>query len=290
MGSSVDLRPRRWPYSGDRLRRPPSQQYRYHNEWRRLRDENKFARLVNFARGLPTLRTRLRRDLARPELDRHKVLAAVVRLLEETSIGIGNDEYTRSNGSFGLTTLRNRHVTVQPSGLRLRFRGKGGRVHDVDVADRRVAWIVRSGQELSGQELFQYVAPDGSVHRIDSGDVNDYLRAVTRMDVTAKEFRTWTATVHAAQLLLSRATPQTSAERQRAITETVTAVARGLRNTPAVCRRSYSHPLIFEAFEHGMTISDATPKGHHRAAGMRAIERTVLRLLDDTPCRVRKVG
>src|SRR5262249_14061547 len=175
-------------------------QYRYHEAGRRQRDDNKFGRLLGFARELPALRARVRADMARPDLDRRKVLATIVRLLETTSIRIGNHEYTRHNGSFGLTTLRNRHATIRPSGFRLRFRGKGGKMHDVDVADRRLARVVRSCQELPGQELFQYVDPEGSVRRVGSGDVNEYLREVTGADVSAKDFRTWAATVRAAEL------------------------------------------------------------------------------------------
>jgi DNA topoisomerase-1 len=252
-------------------------QYRYHDEWRRQRDANKFERLIAFARGLPALRTRLRADLARPGLDRRKVLATIVRLLETTAIRIGNQEYTRANGSFGLTTLRDRHVIVKPNGMRFRFPGKGGRMHEVDVADRRLARIVRSCQELPGQELFQYVDPDGTIRQVGSGDVNDYLREATGADVSAKDFRTWAGTVHAARLLADAELPAAPADRRKAIVETVAAVARELRNTPAVCRKCYIHPLVFEAFQSGVTL--ATLRATDQRGGWSGLERAVVRLL-----------
>jgi DNA topoisomerase-1 len=252
-------------------------QYRYHDEWRRQRDANKFERLIAFARGLPALRTRLRADLARPGLDRRKVLATIVRLLETTAIRIGNEEYTRANGSFGLTTLRDRHVIVKPNGMCFRFRGKGGRMHEVDVADRTLARIVRSCQELPGQELFQYLDADGTIRQVGSGDVNDYLREATGADVSAKDFRTWAGTVHAARLLAGAPMPTTATDRKRAIVDTVAAVAHELRNTPAVCRKCYIHPLVFEAFQSGVTLALVPSNG--RGTGWRDVERAVVRLL-----------
>src|SRR5262245_59963982 len=255
-------------------------QYRYHADWRRARDESKYERLKAFARRLPALRTRVRRDLARPCLDREKVLAAIVRLLETTCIRVGNEEYTRSNGSFGLTTLRDRHVTITPAGFSLRFRGKGGRVHEVDVADRRLARIIRSCQELPGQELYQYADADGTVRAVGSADVNAYLREVTGGDFTAKDLRTWAGTVLAAKALAGLPVPRSRVTRRRAIVETVTTVARELRNTPAVCRKCYIHPAVFQAFENGAVSSNGHGRARRAGAGLRGIERAVFRLLD----------
>ncbi len=170
-------------------------QYRYHPRWRQVRDAAKYDRLIAFARALPKIRRRVARDLARPGLPREKVLAAVVRLLETTSIRIGNTEYARTNRSFGLTTLRDRHAQVNGPSIRFRFRGKHGIEHEIDLEDRRLAQIVRRCRELPGQELFQYVDESGVVHDVGSEDVNDYLRAVGGKEFTAKDFRTWVGTV-----------------------------------------------------------------------------------------------
>jgi len=252
-------------------------QYRYHPDWRRVRDEDKFDRLREFARRLPKVRARVARDLARSGVDRDRVLAAIVRLLETTCVRVGNDEYARANGSFGLTTLRGRHLRLSPAGFSLRFPGKGGHAHEVDVADRRVARVVRACQELPGQELFQYRDGDGKVRRIGSADVNSYLREVTGADFSAKDFRTWAATVLAAEQLSERAVPANREESRHAIVETVAAVARELRNTPAVCRKCYIHPGVFEAFERGETLQAANDAS--RRSGWRRSERAVLRLL-----------
>ncbi len=266
-------------------------QYRYHAEWRQARDENKYDRLKDFAQRLPVLRARVGRDLKRAELDRQKVLATIVRLLETTSVRVGNQEYTRTNGSFGLTTLRDRHCTMRPGGFRLRFRGKGGRVHEVDVADRRLARIVRSCQELPGQELFQYLDADGTVRGVTSEDVNAYLREVTGGDFTAKDFRTWAGTILAARYLSTRPAPPDRTDARRAIVETVAAVARQLRNTPAVCRRCYIHPIVLEAFERGRDLPDGAPTGRRAVPRLRGIERAVFRLLDTADTvRQRKAG
>ena len=265
-------------------------QYRYHADWRRTRDGNKFERLRLFARRLPRLRTRIAKDLALPGLQRDRVLAAIVRLLETTCIRVGNDEYARNNKSFGLTTLRDRHLTVQPSGFRLRFQGKGGKLHEVDVADRRLRSVVRACQELPGQELFQYVDDDGAVHRVGSADVNAYLRDVTGQEFSAKDFRTWAGTVLVARALATQGTPETPEEAKRSIVESVKAVARELRNTPAVCRRCYIHPQVLDAFERGITLAAGNGRG---PASRRQVELAVLRMLgsDATPeTRIRRAS
>src|SRR5947207_3556562 len=170
-------------------------QYRYHERWREVRDENKYDRILIFAEALPKIRRRVKKDLSLPGLPRNKVLAAIVQLLERSFIRVGNEEYARDNKSFGLTTMQDRHVDVKGSKMRFRFRGKRGIKHDVDVNDRRIAKIVSRLQDLPGQDLFQYIDGDGGVRDITSQDVNDYLREIAAEDVSAKDFRTWSGTV-----------------------------------------------------------------------------------------------
>lgn len=254
-------------------------QYRYHPDWRRVRDAEKYERLVDFATRLPALRRRVARDLAREGLPREKVLATVLRLLELTMIRVGNDEYARTNGSYGLTTLRTRHVAVSAATLRFRFRGKSGITHEVDVTDRRLARIVRRCQDLPGQELFQWVDADGAPHVIDSSDVNAYLRDVVGEEFSAKDFRTWAGTVEAARVLAGvLPVPETAAGRKRQVVETVKAVAQALGNTPAVCRRCYVHPAVLDAYEGGRTLADVCrgPVASLRRAGL---ERAVVAML-----------
>jgi DNA topoisomerase I len=230
-------------------------QYRYHPQWRQVRDSAKFDRMVAFGEALPKLRRRLTRDLAVQGLPREKVLAAVVTLLDTTRARIGNVEYARENKSFGLTTLRNRHVTFVRDGRAvLHFRGKGGVQHELRIDDRRIVRIVRRCQELPGQHLFQYVADDGSRCPVDSGQINDYLREAMGDDFTAKDFRTWGATLHA--LVLLGRTPRDSDASEgalkKAIASVVKQVALELRNTPAVCRKSYINPLVFDGWRSGV--------------------------------------
>ena len=176
-------------------------QYRYHERWRQERDENKYEKMIIFGQALPRIRRRIKRDLKRRGLPREKVLATVVQLLERTFIRVGNEEYARENKSFGLTTMRTRHVQVRGATVRFRFRGKSGKEHDVDTEDRRVARIVKQLQELPGQEVFQYLDEEGERHRVTSDDVNEYLREITGEEFTAKDFRTWAGTVLAAMAL-----------------------------------------------------------------------------------------
>lgn len=229
-------------------------QYRYHAQWRVARDGAKFERMAAFGAALPRLRRRLRRDLVAAGLSREKVIAAVVRLLDTTLARVGNDEYARSNGSFGLTTLRNRHVRFGAGGrLHLLFRGKGGIDHEIAVDDRRLVAIVRHCHQLPGQRLFQYVDESGATRAVDSGQVNDYLRDAMGADFTAKDFRTWGATMRAAELLARMPLPERRSERAlkaREI-EVVRTVASELRNTPTVCRKSYINPVAFENWRAG---------------------------------------
>jgi DNA topoisomerase-1 len=253
-------------------------QYRYHPRWREVRDETKYARLVEFGRALPAIRRRVAADLRRPGLAREKVLATVVRLLEATLIRVGNEEYARQNGSYGLTTLRDRHVHVTGARLRFEFRGKGGKHQAVDVSDRRLAAIVRQCQDLPGHELFQYVDDAGARQSIDSADVNAYLQAVSGRDFTAKDFRTWAGTVLATDVLCVRAREGPPAK--SVVVATVREVADRLRNTPAVCRRCYVHPEVIDAYLGGALASQAPARSAPRAgAGLRGEERAVLKLL-----------
>src|SRR5437667_2176069 len=229
-------------------------QYRYHDRWRELRDENKFDRLAAFAKALPNIRRRIAKDLKLPGLPRRKVLATVVRLLERTFIRIGNEEYARENKSFGLTTMQDRHVTVKGDRLRFRFRGKSGRAHEVDMTDRRIAKIVSKCQDLPGQDLFQYI-DDGEVRDVASQDVNDYLREITNENFTAKDFRTWAGTVLATMALNAQGEFETKKQAKANVKTAICAVAELLRNTPAICRKCYVHPAIVEAYVSGRQVA-----------------------------------
>jgi len=226
-------------------------QYRYHRRWREVRDETKYGRMVPFARALPRIRRRVERDLALPGLPREKVLATVVRLLETTLIRVGNEEYARENESFGLTTLRERQVRVRGGKLCFRFRGKSGVEHTIELADRRLAAIVRRVQDLPGEELFRYVDDDGETRRIESSDVNAYLKEISGEDFTSKDFRTWAGTVLAARALVALPTPGSQTEGKRNVAQAIEAVAKLLGNTKAVCRKCYVHPAIVESYLEG---------------------------------------
>ncbi|HJT33892.1 MAG TPA: hypothetical protein VJ783_17740 [Pirellulales bacterium] len=223
-------------------------QYRYHPRWRAVRDDNKYARTVDFARALPRIRRRTRRDLARRGMPREKVLAAVVRLLEATLIRVGNDEYARDNHSYGLTTIRNGHAAVRGSKIHFDFRGKSGVEHKIDIDDPRLAKVVRRCQDLPGQELFAYEGDDGRIHDVGSSDVNDYLREITGKDFTAKDFRTWAGTALAAQALKEFEDFDSQAAAKRNITRAIERVAGRLGNTQAVCRKCYIHPAVIDAY------------------------------------------
>ena len=254
-------------------------QYRYHPRWREVRDGTKFNQLATFAETLPTLRGRVDADLSRPGLPREKVLAAVVRLLDATQLRIGNSEYVRSNKSFGLSTLRDHHVRFDGGALRLRFRGKSGVWHERSVADRRLARVVRNCRDLPGQELFQYVSADGVPRAIGSADVNDYIRTAAGGDFTAKVFRTWAGTVKAAVRLRDH-TPASCAAAKRAVVQVVKDVAGELGNTPAVCRKSYIHPALIDAF---LTGRLDLPQPSRLPAGLSADEAAVLGFLRGLP-------
>lgn len=223
-------------------------QYRYHERWRSVRDETKFARMAAFGRVLPAIRARIEADLRRPGLPKEKVLAAVVRLLELTLIRIGNSEYARTNKSFGLTTLRDRHVRFEGAEVRFQFKGKSGVAHSTGIRDRRLARVVKGCQDIPGQRLFQYVDEDGEHRPIESSDVNAYLRDITGEDFTAKDFRTWAGTIAAAKALAMQPPPESEREAKHAVALCVKATAGLLGNTPAVCRAAYIHPEVLRAF------------------------------------------
>ncbi|MGE3268340.1 MAG: DNA topoisomerase IB [Chloroflexota bacterium] len=223
-------------------------QYRYHARWRTVRDETKYERMVAFGEALPTIRARVDAELARPGLPREKVLATVVRLLEATLIRVGNEEYARENRSYGLTTMRQRHLKVNGSSLRFRFRGKSGKEHEISVRDRRLARLMRRLQELPGQELFQYLDEDGARRTVDSDDVNAYLREITGQEFSAKDFRTWAGTILCAVALRELDGCETETEVKRNIAQVVKVVSQQLGNTPAVCRSCYIHPAILETY------------------------------------------
>jgi DNA topoisomerase-1 len=250
-------------------------QYRYHPQWRAQRDQHKFDRLADFAAKLPAMRAAVERDLGSSGLTRRKMLAAMVSLLDRTFIRVGDERYRRDNGSFGLTTLRTRHVRVSGDRIRLRFRGKSGKEHDVSLADRRLARIVRRCLDLPGYELFQYVE-DGEMRRIYATDVNLYLQEISGAEYTAKDFRTWGATV-IATVLLTRYGPASSAsEGTRTVNRALRSAAHALGNTLAVCRKSYVHPGVVDAY-----LADELPprRLHSRPAGLRAAECRTLALL-----------
>ncbi|HEX3919260.1 MAG TPA: DNA topoisomerase IB [Caulobacteraceae bacterium] len=226
-------------------------QYKYHADWRAVRDTDKYARMADFGRALPRLRDRVDADLARPGLPREKVLAAAVRLLEITLIRVGNDEYAKANKTFGLTTLRKRHVSLSGAGAVFEFRGKSGKQHKTGFRDRRLARVLRRVQDLPGQRLFKYVDEAGVRHNVESSDVNDYLREALGEEFSAKDFRTWAATLSAARGLCLLSDEEGHTPTRKAITTCVKAVAGLLGNTPTVCRASYIHPWIFEAYTEG---------------------------------------
>ena len=256
-------------------------QYRYHPRWQEVRDETKYHRMIAFGAALPGIRRQVRRDMGRHSLTRERVLATVVQLLDGTSIRVGNDDYARTNGSYGLTTLRDRHVDVHGSRVDLHFRGKGGKQHELSYDDPRVARIITRCQALPGRHLFQFVNADGDPEPIDSEDVNAYLQEIAGDDFTAKDFRTWTGTVLAAWALdeLGRPRSKTQARKQQA--EAVKAVAAELGNTPAVCRRCYIHPDVMEAQIDG-TLFDVLDHPPRRRAGLAPEETAVLRLLRES--------
>jgi DNA topoisomerase-1 len=251
-------------------------QYRYHQRWREIRDETKFYRMADFGKVLPRIRARVKRDLSSPGLPKEKVLATVVRLLETTLARIGNEEYSRQNQSYGLTTLHNRHVRVSGENVHLFFRGKSGRHHAISVRDPHLAKIVRRLRDLPGYELFQYLDETGERRSIGSADVNEYLREISGDDFTAKDFRTWAGTVMAIEALSACTPSKTQRKAKKNIASAVAKVADRLGNTVAVCKKCYIHPTVFEAYAEG-----TLPR--------RSSEKTFVRLLRKWSKPVRKL-
>jgi DNA topoisomerase-1 len=226
-------------------------QYRYHAQWRNVRDEAKYGRLRSFGMALPAIRSRIDAALALPGLPREKILAVIVGLLQTTMMRVGNKEYARSNESFGMTTLRKKHVRVDGSEIRFEFRGKSGVQHSIRLHDRRLARIIQRTRDLPGQELFQYVDENGVRHTIESADVNEYLRELTGEDYTAKDFRTWSGTMLAAAILAEYGPAESGAQAKKNVVEAIAMVAKKLGNTPTICRKCYVHPGVVDAYMDG---------------------------------------
>ena len=256
-------------------------QYRYHPSYREARDQSKFRRMLEFSEILPELRERVERDLRAGEQSRRQLLATVVRLLDKTLIRVGNDEYARTNSSYGLTTMRSKHVRVSESQLRFSFRGKSGVEHSVAIDDPRLARIVQRCQDLHGQEIFQYLDAFGKRKPILADDVNDYLREISGRDITAKDFRTWGGTMVAAVELRAMGPAAIRSEADRNIVQALDAVAKRLGNTRAVCRKYYVHPALLDAYHLGLTAPapPAEPRIPRRATSQAALRRDELVVL-----------
>ncbi len=252
--------------------------YLYHPRWREVRDAAKYERLAAFAEALPLIRERVDFDLRRHGVPREKVLAAIVKLLEETSIRVGNEEYRRENGSVGLTTMQADDAEVAGSRVRFVFTGKHGKEHDIALTDGRLARIVKQIQELPGQDLFQYLDDDGQRHAIGSADVNEYLKSISGGDFTAKDFRTWNGTVLAMRFLRVCEAPGSATAGKRHVSGAIKEVARQLGNTPAVARRAYVHPVVVNAYLEGYLQPETEPKPN---AGLTEEEACVRALLED---------
>jgi DNA topoisomerase-1 len=237
-------------------------QYRYHKYWREMRDEAKYERMVGFAMQLSAIRARLEEDIRRPGLSREKVIATIIHLLDVTMIRIGNEEYAQANKSFGLTTLRNRHVTIEGAAIEFNFKGKSGIAHTIRITEPRLARIVRRMRELPGQELFQYVDSEGARHSIGSADVNDYLKTITGENYTAKDFRTWSGTVQTVIALKVLGPSETVTEAKKKIRVAIEAAAKLLGNTPSICRKCYVHPAVLEAYASGVLYEFAKKRGN----------------------------
>lgn len=233
-------------------------QYRYHDRFREVQDSTKYDHMLEFAAALPTIRAKLDEHLKLPGLPREKVLAAVVRLLETTMIRVGNKDYARQNKSYGLTTLRDRHVDVNGTELKFRFKGKSGKEWRLSLRDRRIAKVVKASQDLPGQHLFQYVDENGERREVSSGDVNLYLREISGTDITAKDFRTWSGTVLAALALAEYEKVDSQAAAKKNVRAAIEAVASRLGNTPAICRKCYIHPEIFDSYLSDTLVLEAS--------------------------------
>jgi DNA topoisomerase I len=258
-------------------------QYRYHPRWREVRDEGKYGKMLVFGKLLPKIRERVDADMSRRGLPREKVLAAIVRLLESTLMRVGNEEYAKTNKSYGLTTLRNRHVKVGGNQIRFDFRGKHGLEHHIDLRSKRLAAIVRRCQELPGQELFEYLDEDGTPRGISSEDVNEYLQEITGEEITAKDFRTWAGTNLAALALRELENFDSQTKAKKNVVRAVEAVSKLLGNTPAICRKCYIHPAIFDGYLDGSLLEALKRRADEEmsdpGAGLKAEEVSVMAFL-----------
>ena len=251
-------------------------QYRYHQRWRVVRDEAKYGKMLVFGRVLPTIRAQVSKDLNLPGLQKRKVLAAIIALLEKTMMRVGNEEYAKTNKSFGLTTLRDRHAKIESGHLTFDFRGKHGVKHHIDLADRRLANVVKRCRDIPGQDLFQFLDEDGERHHITSDDVNDYLQEITGEEITAKDFRTWAATNLAAAALTEFEAFDSTAKAKKNLVQAVEQVAKKLGNTPAICRKCYIHPAVFEGYLDGSLLEGLKARADevldHDTSGLTAEE------------------
>jgi DNA topoisomerase-1 len=263
-------------------------QYRYHPEWRRVRDTHKYERMYAFGSALPGIRARVECDLRRVGLPREKVLALVVRLLELSLIRIGNDEYAKANQSFGLTTLRDRHVDIAGATITFDFKGKSGKRHKIKIADRRLARIVKRCRDVPGYELFQYLDEEGERHAVDSSEINLYLKEISGEDFTAKDFRTWAGTVLAAMSLQGHGDWTSQTEAKHRINQVVKEVAERLGNTPAICRKCYIHPAVVESFLDRSLSADRKHPAKERPPGLAAEEWAVMVLLRERQALAQK--
>ena len=255
-------------------------QYRYHERWHEVRDEAKYGRLIAFAKALPRVREAVDADLALPGLPRRKLLAAIVSLLESTLIRVGNEEYARTNKSFGLSSMRNKHARVDGTTITFTFRGKSSKDHKISIADRRLAGIVKRSQDLPGQDLFQYSDEQGDPQTITSSDVNEYVKELSGDEFTAKDFRTWAGTVLATMALREVPTFETEAAAKRNIKQAIDAVAQSLGNTPAVCRKCYVHPAVIDAYMDGKLPRVRQSRSAGNVTKLAPEERAVLTLLE----------
>ena len=259
-------------------------QYKYHAEYREAREQSKYEHLLEFAAALPAIRAKVAEHVSLRGLPREKVLATVVHLLETTLIRVGNDEYARTNQSYGLTTLKSEHVAVEGAEVRFQFTGKSGKQWSLAMRDRRVARIIRACQELPGQDLLQYFDEEKALRAVSSGDVNAYLREIAGGDITAKDFRTWAGTVLMARFLSASPAFTSTTQAKRVMSAAVKKVAAALGNTAAVCRRSYIHPAIADAYLGGALALEAVPKGGpSNPKVLTAEEAAVLALLKPSP-------
>ncbi len=260
-------------------------QYKYHAKWSEVRNETKFEKMLSFGEALPLIRKRIHHDLLKHNLPKEKVIAAVVRLLEMTLIRVGNEEYAKENKSFGLTTMRDKHVEISGEKITFEFKGKSGIMHAISLKDRRLANIIKRCEELPGQDLFQYVDEDGKRHTITSEDVNQYLQKITQEEFTAKDFRTWAGTICAISALKEGGESTTKTESKKNLTQAVKQVSKRLGNTPTVCRKYYIHPAVLKAYDEGelltifpqKTTDDSIPHD-----GLHDEEVAVLKFLEST--------